>query len=238
MTTASLPTCLIVDDNIIARITLRQILDKIGKTHILGECEDAFTAGEFIRQNPVDILLLDVELPGLSGLELIRLLPQKPLTILITAKEGYAVEAFELNVVDYLVKPFVLSRVMLALQRAEQLLQHNHSAPKPEPPTGDCLFVKDNKVIRKINFEDILWMEAKGDYVQIRVGEKNYMIHGSLKTFEDKIPSDKFIRVHRSYIIGINKIDYIEDKIVYIKRQAIPISESYREKLLTQLRLL
>ncbi|MFV0604506.1 MAG: LytR/AlgR family response regulator transcription factor [Niabella sp.] len=230
--------CLIVDDNKVARVLLRQLLEKTGYVTIVGECEDGVSANSFLQSKSVDLLFLDIEMPGMSGLELLRMLNDKPLTVLTTAKQGYAVEAFELNVVDYLVKPFSLSRVMLAVERAKELLSHKHTHLNKDNTSSDILFIKDNKSIKKIDINDVLFMEAKGDYVRINVPGNNYVIHGSLKTVEDKFPHNKFLRVHRSYIVALNKIDYIEDRVLYIHDHAIPISESYKDILLQNLNLL
>jgi Response regulator of the LytR/AlgR family len=229
--------CLIIDDNQVARVLLKQILSKIEGIHILAEFDNGLSAKSYIESNPVDILFLDIEMPDISGLELLRMLNERPLTILTTAKQGYAVEAFELNVVDYIVKPFSLARVMLSIERAKELLSHKNVEISKET-SSDFIFVKDNKIIRKIDMNDILWVEAKGDYIKIYVPEKSYVVHGSLKSIEDKFPSNKFIRTHRSYIIALNKIDYIEDRVVYIHDHPIPISESYRDALLKTLQLL
>ena len=229
--------CLIVDDNKVARVLLRQLLEKTGNVRIVGECEDAIEANHFLQSKTIDILFLDVEMPGMTGLELLKMLPEKPLTILTTAKQGYAVEAFELNVVDYLVKPFSLSRVMLAVERAKDLLS-NKSAQLTQDVSNNVLFIKDNKSIKKLDVNEVLYMEAKGDYVRIHVPGNSFVIHGSLKTVEDKFPKGKFLRVHRSYIVALDKIDYIEDSVVYIHDLAIPISETYKYVLLQNLKLL
>lgn len=229
--------CLIVDDNKVARVLLRQLLEKAGSVTIVGECEDAVEATYFLQNRSVDILFLDVEMPGMNGLELLRMLPERPLTILTTAKQGYAVEAFELNVVDYLVKPFSLSRVMLSLERVKELL-HNKNAVLSKDTSTDFLFIKDNKSFKKLDLNEVLYMEAKGDYVRIHTPGQSYVVHVSLRAIDDKFPTSQFIRVHRSYIVALNKIDYIEDRVVYIHNQAIPISDSYRDSLLKNLNLL
>jgi DNA-binding LytR/AlgR family response regulator len=231
------PKFLIVDDSKVARITLRKLLEKVGNINIVGECEDAPTAKSFIEKNDIDILFLDVEMPGMNGLELLRVLTQRPLTILTTAKPGYAVEAFELNVVDYLVKPFDLSRIMISIERARELF-NNQDSQLSNDFSSEFLFIKDSKTIRKIKYDEILWIEAKGDYAKIYLPDNSYVIHGSLKTVEDRFPPSKFIRVHRSYLVAFDKIDYIEDRIVFIHNQPIPISESQKEVLLKKLNLL
>ncbi len=232
----NLPSCLIVDDNKVARLMLRQLLEKSQTVNIIGEYEDAISAKKALENTAVDMLFLDVEMPGMTGLELLKLLPVKPLTILTTAKQGYAVEAFEMNVVDYLVKPFTMGRLLLAVERAVELLKSEDT--QLGQVSTDFMFIKESKVIRKLNLSDILWMEAKGDYVKVHVQGKSHIIHSSLRALEDRLPAQQFIRVHRSYIIAFNKIDYIEDMVVHIHDAAIPVSDSYREQLLTKLNLL
>ncbi|RZM18944.1 MAG: response regulator transcription factor [Pedobacter sp.] len=231
-----LPTCLIVDDNKVARLMLRQLLEKINTINIIGECEDAIAARKSLEDQEIDILFLDIEMPGMSGLELLKVLPNKPLTILTTAKQGYAVEAFEMNVVDYLVKPFAVSRLMLAVERAIELLKGKESQLEQVSP--DNIFIKEGKIIRNLDLNEVLYMEAKGDYVRIHVPGKSYIIHSTLRLLEEKLPSGLFLRVHRSYIIALNKIDYIEDMVVNIHGMAIPVSDSYRDQLLKNLHLL
>ncbi len=233
------PICLIVDDNKVAIVLLRQLLEKIGAITVAGECNDAIEAKEFIENNAIDILFLDVEMPGISGIELLKLIPQekRPLTILTTAKKGYAVEAFELNVVDYLVKPFTLTRLMASIDRAKELLEAKEIQLNNETP-NNILFIRDNKIIRKVDIDDILWLEAKGDYVKIQTNNNSYVIHTSLKILEEKLPAEKFFRVHRSFLIALNKIDYIEDRVLYIHKNPIPVSESNKEALLKNMGVL
>lgn len=233
------PICLIVDDNKVAIVLLRQLLEKIGAITVAGECNDAIEAKEFIENNAIDILFLDVEMPGISGIELLKLIPQekRPLTILTTAKKGYAVEAFELNVVDYLVKPFTLTRLMASIDRAKELLEAKEIQLNNETP-NNILFIRDNKIIRKVDIDDILWLEAKGDYVKIQTDNNSYVIHTSLKILEEKLPAEKFFRVHRSFLIELNKIDYIEDRVLYIHKNPITVSENNKETLLKNMGVL
>ncbi len=227
---------LIIDDNKIGRIMLGEILSKIQGIQVTGELEDAPSAIAELKKNTVDILFLDIEMPGMSGLELLKILPERPLTILVTAKPGYAAEAFELNVVDYLVKPFSVSRVILAVERAFELLRvKNTNISLVEK---DHIFIKDGKAIRKIVLQSILWFEAKGDYVKIVTQQGNYVIHTTLKTLEEKLSGGEFIRTHRGYIIPVNKIDYIEDGAAFVQGTPLPVSENYKNELLKNLRLL
>lgn len=232
------PTCLIVDDNKVAVLTLRQLLNKTGKLSIVGECSDAVEAKNLIETKAIDILFLDIEMPGMSGMELLRLLPKekRPLTILTTAKQGYALEAFELNVVDYLVKPIGISRLIVSIERCLELLA-NKGIEISSQSSHSSIFVKDQKAFRKIVVDEILWVEAKGDYVKIISEHKTIVVHSSLKTIEDILPDDVFLRIHRGYIVNINKIDYIEDRVAYIHGQPKPISDGNKDALLKKLNL-
>lgn len=227
---------LIVDDNKMARMMLKEILSKIDTVKVTGEYEDAPSAIAELKKNSVDILFLDVEMPGMSGLELLKILPEKPLTIMITAQPNYAVEAFELNVVDFLVKPFSIARVLQSVERAIELLKVKNTSFKQVE--NNHIFIKDGKAIRKILLQDILWLEAKGDYVKIVTQQGPYIIHATLRNIEEKLSGGEFIRIHRSYIIAVTKIDYIEDGIAHVQGSHLPVSENYKNELLKNLRLL
>ena len=227
---------LIVDDNKIIRLMLAEMLKKIDDIEIAGECESAIEAKSFLSKNKVDILLLDVEMPGMTGLELLKLLPQKPATILITAKTGYAIEAFELNVIDYIVKPVSIARVMLAIEKAKELLAMKNA--QVNEINQEQIFIKDNKVIRKILLNEILWLESKGDYVKINTAEKQYIIHSTLKNMEERLPASEFVRIHRGFLIPVSKIDYIEDGVAFVMGTPLPVSETYKNDLLKKLQLI
>jgi len=227
---------LIVDDNKVIRLMLSEMLKKIDDVELVGECEAAIEARSFLSKHEVDILLLDVEMPGMTGLELLKLLPEKPATILITAKTGYAIEAFELNVIDYIVKPIAISRVMLAMEKAKELLAMKNT--QLNDINREQIFIKDNKVIRKILLTDINWLESKGDYVKINTTDKQYIIHSTLKNMEEKLPAADFVRIHRGFLIPVSKIDYIEDGVAFVMGTAMPVSETYKNDLLKKLRLI
>ena len=228
--------CLVVDDNKVASVLLQQLLLQIPDINIAGVCESAAEASSFLANNKVDLLFLDIEMPGMSGLQLLRSLPQKPLTILTSANKGYALEAFELNVVDYVVKPVMLPRLLTAVRRAIELIRQEEVLINNFET--DHIFIKDGKAIRKILFDDIFFMEAKGDYVKIHFADKYVVIHATLKVLEEKLPAKKFIRVHRSYIVALDKIEYIEDNVLYLNSVPVPLSEFYKSRVLAQLNFL
>lgn len=229
-------TCLIVDDNDMARLTLRQLITGISHLTINGECTSAPEAFRKISEDPPDLVFLDIEMPGMTGIELLRSLPRKPLIIFTTSRSNYAAEAFELNVVDYLVKPVTLPRLLQAVEKAKEVLARKDSEIKSVEQ--DYLFIRDNGVLKKIKLEDILYVEAMGDYIKIFTSGKSYIVHTTLKAFEESATAGKFMRVHRSYIVALDKIESIENGVVNINNTPIPVAESYRSQLIRKIKLL
>lgn len=230
-------TCLIVDDNDLSRLTLRQLAQQTGSLKVIGECKDAMEAHRNITANPPDLVFLDIEMPGMTGIELLKILPKRTLVILTTSQKQYALEAFELNVVDYLVKPVAMPRLLQAVEKVKDLLpQANNTTVNTTD--DNYLFIKDNTTLRKILLDDILWIEAMGDYIKIRTATQWHIVHSTLKAVEEKIRSGRLMRVHRSYMIALSKIDSIEEGNVNIMNTAIPVAESYRSKLIQKIKLL
>ncbi len=230
-------TCLIVDDNQLARMAMKQLLSQVQALELVAECSDAMQAYNYLSNHQIDILLLDIEMPGMTGIELTKKLgSKKPLIIFTTAKSDYAVEAFELNVVDYIVKPVSLVRFLQAIEKAKEVMDSNKQEVKIE--SHEFVFVKDNGVLKKLNVEDILYLEAMGDYVKVHSPQKFHVLHSTLKSIEEKLPAVKFIRVHRSYIVALKKIDFIQDGVININKATIPIAETYKSGLNKRLNLL
>lgn len=229
--------CLIVDDNTMARMAMKQLVKQVKDLELVQECADAMEAYNTINEKQVDLLFLDIEMPGMSGLDLIRNLGnKKPLIIFTTAKKDYAVEAFELNVVDYLVKPVSHARFLQAIEKANEAYASNKQEVKVEDQA--FVFVKDNGVLKRVNVDDILFLEAMGDYVKVHTSQKFHVLHSTLKAIEEKLPPSKFIRVHRSYITSINKIDSIQDGVIAIGKSTIPVADTYRSALNKRINLL
>lgn len=229
-------TCLIVDDNDLSRLTLHQLAVQTGSLQVTGECKNAMEAHRNITANPPDLVFLDIEMPGMTGIELLKILPKKSLVILTTSKKQYAAEAFELNVVDYLVKPVTMPRLLQALEKVRDILLRNDS--EVNKVENDYLFIRDNNVLKKIRLEDILWIEAMGDYIKIRTQTQWHIVHSTLKAVEEKINPDRLMRIHRSYMVSLEKIDSIEEGVVNIMNTPIPVAESYRSKLIQKIKLL
>jgi DNA-binding LytR/AlgR family response regulator len=229
--------CLIVDDNKMARMALKQMVTQIQHLDLVAECENAMDAYNQLAANQVDLIFLDIEMPDISGIDLIKKLGnKKPLIIFTTAKKDYAVEAFELNVVDYLVKPVPQARLLQAVEKAQETLDSNKEEVKIEEQ--GFVFVKDNGMLKRISIDDILFLEAMGDYVKVHTPQKFHVVHATLKSIEEKLPASKFLRVHRSYIVAINKIDFIQEGTITIGKTTIPVADTHKANLSKRLNLL
>jgi len=228
---------LIVDDNKIARTTIKQIANQVKDIKIVGECANAMDAYNLMQQQPIDIILLDIEMPGMSGLELSKNLESKrPVIIFTTSKREYAVEAFELNVADYIVKPVMPARFIQSIEKARVMLDSNKEAVKIEE--DEFVFIRDSNIVRRLRLDDIFFAEAMGDYVKLYTPSKFFAIHTTLKAVEDRLPASKFIRVHRSYIAALNKIDVIQDGALIINGKPVPVADAYRAALNKRMKVL
>lgn len=230
-------TCLIIDDSPMARAALRSLIEEVEFLELAGECEDALSALKAMQGRQVDLLFLDVEMPRMSGLELLDSLAQKPLVILITSKRDYAVEAFEYRVVDYLVKPVTYPRFVAAVQKAREAFQQQAGKGAAAEGKGQ-LFIKANNVLTRIALDDILFVQALGDYVTIVTPDKRHTVHFTMKELEHRMPNSRFVRTHRSYIVAMDKIDNVEENSIAIGKHLIPVSESYRSSFFSRLDLL
>ena len=218
-------------------MALKQLVSQVPSLELLSECTDAQEALDTLNDTQVDLLLLDIEMPGITGLDLTKKLGNnRPLIIFTTAKTDYAVEAFELNVVDYLVKPIALPRFRQAVEKAQEAIESNKEEMKVEEQA--FVFVKDNGVLKRIAIDDILFLEAMGDYVKVHTPQKFHVVHATLKSIEEKLPASKFLRVHRSYIVAINKIDYIQEGTISIGKTTIPVADTHKSNLNKRLNLL
>ena len=228
---------LIVDDNKIARTTMKHLVSQVRDIDLAGECANAMEAYNFLQENPADIIFLDIEMPGMTGLELTKNLGnKKPVIIFTTSKKEYAAEAYELNVADYIVKPLTPARFIQAVDKARELLDSHSQELKLEE--NDFLFIRDSNIVRRLKLDDVLFAEAMGDYVKLHTAQKFYAIHSTLKAVEERLPAAKFIRVHRSYIVAIAKIDTIQDGALVINGKSVPVADAYRSLLNKKLNIL
>ena len=229
--------CLIVDDNKMARMAMKQLVSQVSELTLAGECDNAMDAYNKVSKEHIDLILLDIEMPGMTGLELTKNLGDKsPLIIFTTAKTDYAVEAFELNVVDYLVKPVSPARFLQAIEKAKEVLESNKQDVQIEEK--EFVFVRDNGILKRVDINEILFLEAMGDYVKVHTSQKFHIVHSTLKAIGEKLPASKFMRVHRSYIVAINKIDYIQEGTISIGKTTIPVADTHKSSLNKRLNLL
>ena len=229
--------CLIVDDNSIARTTLKQLASRINDLTVAGECTDAVEAYNFLQEKTVDLLLLDIEMPGMNGIELTRSLQgQRPLIIFTTSKKDYAIEAFELNVVDYLVKPVAPARFIQAIDKARTILESR--ADEMKINNDEFIFIRDSNVVKRLSLDDVLYVEAMGDYVKLHTPQKFYAIHTTLRAVEQRLPPERFLRVHRSYMVAIDKIDTIQEGVLIISGKPVPVADAYRSSLNKRMNIL
>jgi DNA-binding LytR/AlgR family response regulator len=221
---------LIIDDNEMARMTLNQLAGRIDDLTIVAECSSAFEAYNLLLARPVDLLLLDIEMPGMSGLELTKNLTNKrPLIIFISSKKEYAADAFDLNVADYIIKPVTGLRFIQAIDKAREILDSNQEEVKLKEE--EFVFIRDSNIVRRLKLDSVLFAEAMGDYVKLYTQEKFYAIHTTLKAVEERLPASRFLRVHRSFLVAINKIDSMEAGVLIINRKPIPVADAYRSAL-------
>lgn len=229
--------CLIVDDNSIARTTLRQLVSGIKDVAVMGECSDAIEAYNVLQEQQVEIVLLDIEMPGMSGLELTRTLGDKrPIIIFTTSKKEYALEAFDLNVVDYLIKPITPARFIQAIQKAREVLQSQ--SEEVTMNELEFIFIRDSNIVKRLKLDDILYVEALGDYVKLHTPQRFFAVHTTLKAVEQRLPADKFLRVHRSYMVAVNKIDTIQEGVLIINGKPVPVADAYRATLNKRMNIL
>jgi DNA-binding LytR/AlgR family response regulator len=227
--------CIIVDDEDMSRNIVRHFVEQTSFLTLAKECADAIEAANFLQQNPVDLLFLDIEMPQMSGMELIKSLQVKPQVIFITSRSDYAVEAFEYNVTDYLVKPITYARFLKAVTKAKEVFD----VQQPLQLHSKDLYIKSDSKIVKINLKDLLYVEALADYVMMyTVSGSRHVVHSTMKGVEKKLNSGEFIRVHRSFIVNIEKIEAIEDLSIIISKKLIPIGASYKDNFLKKLNIL
>jgi DNA-binding LytR/AlgR family response regulator len=219
---------LIVDDEPLARQIIRQYAKDLGALQIKGECGDALEAINFLAKNEVDLIFLDINMPRLSGLDFLRSLSHVPQVILTTAYTDYALESYELNILDYLKKPFSFERFLKAVAKAEEQLKLRVQAQNTQ--TGnEFIFVKSNKKVHRVKLSDILFIEGLGDYIKIITLHAVLVTNLTMKKIEELLPVPDFCRIHKSYIVRFDQISSIDGNLVEIGNRKIPVGNNYRQ---------
>lgn len=231
-------SCLIVDDEQLARQLLEGFVAKIPGLELKGMCKNPLEAMEILQSESIDILLLDIQMPELTGVEFLKTLKTQPTTIFTTAYSEYALEGYQLDVIDYLVKPFSLDRFIQAINKAIAHIDLKRQASKQGNGTGqdkEFLLLHADHKIYKVKLGDIQYIEGLKEYVSYYTGEKRIIVLQSLKSIEESLPADQFIRIHRSYIVPIEKIKSLEGNQVKIGDKLIPIGRSYKEEVMKRI---
>jgi DNA-binding LytR/AlgR family response regulator len=224
-------SCLVVDDEPVARKGMSGYVEQTPFLHLAGACKSALEANDFLRQETVDLLFLDIQMPDLTGIEFIRSLEHPPAVIFTTAYRDYAIEGFELNALDYLVKPISFQRFLKAANKAQSWfeMQRQPAQRPPETATQDHFFIKSDGQFIKIKLDEVLYFESEKDYLFIYTEQKRYLTLLSLKQLERELPPDRFLRVHRSYVVALDKVELVDGHQLVIKGKQIPISRGLQE---------
>ena len=218
--------CVAIDDEPLALQLTQSYAQQSGILNLVATFTDAYEAKEFLKNNLVDLIFLDIQMPDINGLDFFSSLEKKPLVIFSTAFSQYAVEGFNLDAVDYLLKPFEFNRFLRAVTKAQELLEYRLSKEINE----GVLFVKHNYQWNKIFFKDIELIEALDDYIKIYTTTKPILVHMSMKTVSDKLPSNKFARVHRSFIVPLEKIESWNKNSLKVSGKTVPVSYTYQKQ--------
>ncbi|RXG18544.1 LytTR family two component transcriptional regulator [Leeuwenhoekiella aestuarii] len=218
--------CVIIDDEPLAINVIKNHIAQLKGLEIIQTFDNAIDSLEFIRSTEVDLLFLDINMPVLDGLSFLKSLDQKPMVILTTAHEEYAVQGFDLEVLDYLVKPISLPRFLKATNKA---LAKTQESPKPTVENNSIFVKVDKKKMKKIYLDDILLVESLKDYIKIITTSVNYVVHQTLGSFTDELPSSQFVRIHRSYTANIKRVDAVEGNSVEIANKRYTIGRNYLE---------
>ena len=228
-------SCVIVEDLQVAADYLAKCCEKSGQVEVKGHFINVAEALDYLNKNSVDLLFLDVEMPGATGFELLDQLAYYPKVILTTSKSEYAYDAFQYNVTDFLKKPFTYQRFQEALQKFTTTTGGDTGITST---ATDHIFIKCEGKLVRLNNDDILFIESMGDYVKFVTPDKKYVTHNTIKNLEEKVNRQTFMKVHRSYIINISKIDDIRENDLYIKGNEIPVSKAHKADVLKRLNII
>jgi len=224
---------LIVDDEPHAIAVLEKYLAQFNQMELVGKCSDSIQAFQLLQQKPVDLMFLDIKMPGIKGTDLLRSLKNPPRVIFTTAYSEYALEGFELNAVDYLLKPISFERFLRAVDKIYQLAESRHNPMiTHEIPASDhetFIYLKVERKTIKVNVNDILWIESLRDYVKVVIKDQVYITRQKISILEEMLPENKFVRIHRSFIVALGKIDSFYSYSIEVAGHELPIGRNYKQ---------
>lgn len=220
---------IIVDDETASHEVIKDYAGNLSFLSFQKSCYNAFEAIEYLKNNPVDLIFLDINMPKLTGLDFLRTLSKPPKIIITTAYEEFALEGYELNIDDYLLKPFGFSRFVKAVNKVNETMTQSSVKPKSQESENDTkIFIKEDKKYYQVSLKDILFAEAYGNYVKLHLNDKMIVSHQTLISLTQNLPENQFIRVHKSFIISKDKIELIEGNRIHIQQHIIPIGKMYK----------
>ena len=226
--------CLIIDDEPLARDLVRNHLEKLDNFEIVAECGDAMKALQVLRNQHVDLMFMDIQMPQITGIEFLKTLKNPPRVIITTAYREYALEGFELDVVDFLLKPITFERFLKSVNKYFQVTSENgnngESVSAASSPEDSFIYVKENKKVIKLLLNEILYIEGLSEYVKIYTDSKRIVTKTSMTNMEDKLPSENFMRIHKSYIVSLQKIEAFTSSSIEVTGKELPIGRSYKNK--------
>ncbi len=233
--------CIIIDDDKLSTKIIAEFVEKTEELNLIGTYESAVRGINYLNgknSEQIDLLFLDIEMPEMNGIDLLKSLNVFPQVIIYSSQEKYALESYEYNVSDYLLKPVTFPRFLKAINKVKEKRDKREDVTKESTE----IFIKNNSSLVRVKYEDILWIEALENYVVLNTFRDKFTIHFTMKAISDKMPTSKFVRVHRSFIVNLSKIKVIEDNSVVIKTETgskvIPIGKSYKEKLMNDINLI
>ncbi len=234
--------CIIIDDEAAARAIVQQLCSKIPEVDVIEEFDSAIDALKFLNQHQIDVVFLDIHMPGFTGMDFVQTLKNPPKIVMTTSDTDFAIAAYEYEaIIDYLVKPITIERFEKCVHKVKNALQQKVSESSVENnSTGanEDLYINIDRRLIKLKLSELLVIEAKGDYIEVKTEKEEYRVHTTLKKIKEKLPEHLFLQIHRSYIINFTKIIDIEDNSVLIDKNVIPISRSNRPELMRRLNLL
>lgn len=234
--------CIIIDDEPLAIDLMRNHIEKLENFEIVAECSDAMKAMQVLRSHPVDLMFMDIQMPQITGIEFLKTLKHPPKVIITTAYREYALEGFELDVVDYLLKPITFGRFLKAVNKYYQISQDEQQVGLPSALPAvqnddSFIYVKENKKVIKVHIDEIVYVEGLSEYVQIYTEKKKVITKTSLANMEEKLPDAGFMRIHKSFIVSLSKIEAFTSSSIEVRGKELPIGRSYKNSVLEMLRV-
>ena len=222
--------CVIIDDEPLAIRVIEAHLKQFPNMEVAGTFNNPVDALPLLRENEIDVVFIDINMPQMNGMDFIRNTNTAPFFVITTAYREYAVDSYELDVLDYLVKPIPFKRFVKTIDKLTEEIQKKRQTYTPAANQKSHVFLKVDKKMVKIRFDEILYIESLKDYIKVFTEDKYYLVHKPLTTFTDELPGDRFLRIHRSYTIATDKVDVIEGNLVQIGKKRIPIGRKYVEE--------